>query len=40
MPEPTGARMRVDLGHAARSIRQAADMLLDVSGASRFAAVA
>jgi alkylation response protein AidB-like acyl-CoA dehydrogenase len=36
-PEMAGARIRVDIAHAARSIRQAADMLLDVSGASRFA---
>ncbi|MFD3519063.1 acyl-CoA dehydrogenase family protein [Streptomyces sp. NPDC058653] len=36
-PETAGVRMRVDFAHAARSIRQAADMLLDVGGASRFA---
>ncbi len=38
-PESAGTRMRVDFAHAARAIRQAADMLLDVGGASRFARV-
>jgi 3-hydroxy-9,10-secoandrosta-1,3,5(10)-triene-9,17-dione monooxygenase len=37
LPELAGARVRVDFAHAARSIRQAADMLLDVGGASGFA---
>jgi alkylation response protein AidB-like acyl-CoA dehydrogenase len=37
LPELAGVRLRMDLAHAARSIRQAADILLDVGGASRFA---
>ncbi|NMO54672.1 acyl-CoA dehydrogenase [Actinoplanes sp. TBRC 11911] len=37
LPEPNAVRTRVDLAVAARSVRRAADKLLDVSGASRFA---
>jgi hypothetical protein len=37
LPELEAVRVRVDIAVAARSIRQAADKLLDVSGASRFA---
>jgi 3-hydroxy-9,10-secoandrosta-1,3,5(10)-triene-9,17-dione monooxygenase len=37
LPELEPVRIRVDIAVAARSIRQAADKLLDVSGASRFA---